>query len=200
MLERIVETSEQGGIPLVLKGVEIKNLPAGKKAQLGQQVSEALGTHKATMLQYDEQQVVAIMDESRAVVVTDPTHSEMYAFAQISPWLDQHSGTIAATEFRSWLSKKHGAGLQVLQGAVALNQQQYPGVPMYAVVEEGNTHAQECLMQAGAEEVPMPDSMKVELKADEKPAPVKTFSLAKLKQYQNMLSFPLQMVTSKLKL
>jgi len=31
MLERIVETSEQGGIPLVLKGVEIKNLPAGKK-------------------------------------------------------------------------------------------------------------------------------------------------------------------------
>jgi len=84
--------------------------------------------------------------------------------------------------------------LQVLRGAVALNQQQYPGITLYAVAEEGNARAHAVLLKAGAKEVPMPDSMKVVLKAGEEPASVKIFSLANVKPYQDVLPFPLQVL------
>lgn len=183
-----LEAGGQTGMSLVLKGEEIKKLPASRKAQLGQQVSEVLGEHRATMLQYDAQQVVGIIDELRAVVVTDPASSEVHAFAQVSPWMQD--GIVAATELRSWLSKKPGAGLKVLHGAVALNQQQYPGITLYAVAEEGNVRAHAVLLKAGAEEVQMPDSMKVVLKAGEEPAPVKTFSLANISATPEHIATP----------
>jgi len=55
------------------------------------------------------------------------------------------------------------------------------GITLYAVAEEGNARAHAVLLKAGAKEVPMPDSMKVVLKAGEEPASVKIFSLANVK-------------------
>lgn len=181
-LKEMGKAYEQSFETEVLMGEQLKQLPEKRKLGLGQQVSELIAEHKATMLQYTAQQVEEIMNESRAVVVINSSRNSMCAFAQLSPWCDS-SGKVMATEFRSWISNRHGGGLPALRGAVKLNQEKYPGVSMYSVIEENNRRAQRIVMQAGAEEVPMPNSIKVILKAGDQPAPVRTYDLTKIKPY-----------------
>jgi len=154
----------------------ILGLPADGKLMLGRLVSEALLAHTVTMLQYAPPKIVDIMDEGRAVVAVGATEEDLHGFAQLSPWRDAQQA-VQAVEFRTWLACRPGAGLHVLRGAVALNRIKYPDIPLYAVIEDSNGHAQELVVQAGAQEVPMPSSMAVELKAEDEPALVRTFDL-----------------------
>lgn len=164
---------------------ELSEIPHAQLVGYGYQVSQALAYHRETMLQYTEEQLVEIMREGRAVIVVNPEdHDKCWAFAQISPWTQtDNNGKIVekAVEFRSWTSRKPNQGVRALIGAVALSAIRYPGVPLYAVVEFNNVKAQKILTEAGAQTVPMPSSMNVELKAGEKPAEVITFDLSGIK-------------------
>lgn len=154
---------------------QLKQLPKKRKLELGRQVSELIATHKETMLQYTARQVEEIINDGRAIVVVDSSQT-LCAFAQLSPWCNQN-GEVKAIEFRSWISNSSGAGLLALKGAAALNQKKYPSVPLYAVIEENNERAQQIVIGIGAKEVPMPDSIKVVLKAGDQPAPVRTYHI-----------------------
>lgn len=164
----------------VLIGDQLRRLSDIKKRTLGQQVSDELINHRDTMLQYDLEAVRQIIEDGRAVLAVDTFQDKMHGFAQISPWCDSF-GRVLATEFRTWLSVSPGAGLRVLRGAVDLNRIKYPNISMYAVIEESNERAQLVVVKANGREVPMPGSMKVELKAGDQPAPVKTFDLTNIK-------------------
>ncbi|MCP6726875.1 MAG: hypothetical protein KJI69_02435 [Patescibacteria group bacterium] len=159
----------------VLTEEQLKQLPKEEKLELGRQVSELIATHRETMLQYTVRQVEEIINDGRAIVVVDSSQT-LCAFAQLSPWCDQN-GKAKAIEFRSWISNRNGAGLLTLQGAIALNQKKYPSIPMYAVIEEKNIRAQQIVIRVGAKEVPMPDCMKVVLKAGDQPAPIRTYHI-----------------------
>lgn len=164
-----------------LIGNQLGQLPEKTKLELGQQVSKLIAEHRDTMLQYTPEQVKQIMDEDRAVVVIDSSgNNRMCAFAQLSPWRNG-SEQILAIEFRTWISNKHGGGLPALMGAVELSRERYPGISIYAVIEENNSRGQRIVRQAGAKKVPMPSSIKVELKAGDQPAPVITYDLTNVK-------------------
>lgn len=143
----------------------------------GSQVSEALSMHRDTMLQYTSAQLVDIIREGRAVVVAGDAGA-CYAFAQLSPWINNRNGHefVAAVEFRSWKSWRKNNGVFALRGGIELSRQIYPGVPVYAVAEVGNEKAQKIFESEGAVLLPgMPDSMQVELGDGQ--ANVKVFAL-----------------------
>lgn len=157
---------------------ELQSLSPEAKMQLSKQVSNLLTLHPGTMLQYSPDQIMGIIDEGRAVIITDKDQNEMVAFAQISPWyVSTNEGkVVGATEFRSWLSSKNGAGTQALQAAVVLNEQKYPGISMYAIVEANNDRAHKRLLDAGALEVPRPQAIQIVLQDGE--ASIKAFDLS----------------------
>lgn len=165
-----------GLVTEILTADQLLQLSDERKLELGRLVSDALGEHRESMLQYSDVEVKQIIDEGRAIVALDRIENKLDGFAQLSPWHDG-SDSVGAIEFRGWLSRKTGAGMQVLKGAVALSLEKYPDIPVYAVIEANNWRAQQIVLNAGAEEVAMPDAIKIELKAGNEPAFVKTFDL-----------------------
>lgn len=147
----------------ILIGKDLMSLSEGVLLDYGQQVSHALAKHTATMLQYTPEEIVGIIHEGRAVVVDGTSHGDCQAFAQLSPWKNTE-GEMLAVEFRSWKSWAPGMGEKALSGAITLGALLYPGIPIYAVVETHNTHAQHKLVTAGATYYSgMPNGMKIEL-------------------------------------
>lgn len=163
----------------LLIGTSLMKLPEDLLFSYGAQVSEALACHKDTMLQYSPAEIVSIIREGRGVIVVEANDCQICAsFAQVSPWKNQ-VGNVLAVEFRSWKSWSNGKGLIALYGGILLSQQLYPSVPMYAVVEESNSKAQQKLLSAGARPYQgMPQGMKIEL--HEGDAKVNVFDLTSI--------------------
>lgn len=163
----------------VLMWDEAAELPKSQKLELGKIVSTALREHSDTMLPYTAEEISDIIDDRRAVLVVDPTGSELYSFAQLSPWfIDDDEQTIGAIEFRSWLAPQKGLGSVALREGVALSELRFPDVPVYAIVESSNLIAQQSIVRQGGEHVERPAAIKIELKAGEDPASVRAFNLA----------------------
>jgi len=172
------ETEPVSSRTRVLDMNQLDHMFAESKAKISDQVSAALGRHVSTMLQYSSDEIVKMIDEGRAVVALNE-NDDLDGFAQLSPWYDEDE-QIGAIEFRGWLSMRPGVGTKLLKGAVELSRERYPGVGVYAVVEENNQRAQSIMLAAGGQEVTRPDAIKVILKAGEEPAPVKTYDITNL--------------------
>ncbi|MCL5091109.1 MAG: hypothetical protein M1514_03810 [Patescibacteria group bacterium] len=152
----------------ILTGSDLVDLPEKKLLNYGRQIGRIIATHPETMLQYTPEDLVKIMKDGRAVVVVDPQDESLcYAFAQIYPWISEDQRgrqVVGATEFRSWISNRPYQGIFALRGAIALSQQRFPGIPVYAVVEANNQKAQERLLSEGAELLlEVPNTIKVVL-------------------------------------
>ncbi len=139
-------------IPQILSGHEISRLPERFIVAYGEYVSDALKTHPYTMLQYTPEELIASMQSGTSIVALAPD-MRLAGFAHL--WrIDPNSYEKPRLEFGSWLSfNRHAAGEQILRAGTALGRKIDPEAQIVAVVETGNLHAKEVIINTGGKEV-----------------------------------------------
>lgn len=169
--------------PLLLRGEQLRILPDNVKDTIASRVAKKVASNRHTMIQFEEDQVLAGINEGRAACMVDNT-GQPVAFAQV--WDIDGSGVPGAegkyrdrrvTEVGSWLSFRPGFGPAILDAGARLAKERDPEALVIAISEKRNRKAIRMINQIGGKLLGEGDSAIVKDEYDN-PAPVKVYDLA----------------------
>ena len=145
-LERIEQQ-----LTFLVPGDAASLVPEAVKLACATKTNQALAAHPNTMLHFTPEQIVASINEGRAVLALGEK-LEPVGFAQLWQYGFNEDGQ-QILEFGSWLSFRRGCGEKLLKEAVCLGKKRNPTAQIVAIVEKTNLEAQAILNKAGAIEI-----------------------------------------------